>query len=219
MFSATPHTLALDVLDAAPPGGIRRRDLDGDAVFVVEKLLRPRECTALIAAAEALGFAPAGLAVGGGVYRVNDKARNNERVIVDDRQTAERLWHRLGSLVPRMDGRQSVGVNWRFRIYRYRPGQYFRPHIDVRMELSGGGTTLMSMMVYLNDDFTGGQTGFLEKKPRSTRARSRKRNNRTRFAVAPVRGEALVFDHLCLHEGVEVSSGVKYAVRTDVIFR
>lgn len=76
----------------------------------------------------------------------------------------------------------------------------------------------MSMMIYLNDDFSGGQTGFLEKKPR-TSGRSRKRNNRTRFQVEPRRGSAVVFDHLVLHEGIEVSEGVKYAVRTDVIFQ
>ncbi|MFT5681986.1 MAG: prolyl 4-hydroxylase [Myxococcota bacterium] len=217
MFTATPQTLHLGVLDDAPPGGIQRRDLDGDAVLEIQRLLRPRECTALIAAAEGLGFAPAGLAMGNGVYRVNDKARNNQRVIVDDRQTAALLWGRMGSLLPRMDRRDPTGVNWRFRIYRYQAGQYFRPHVDVRMDLPGGGVTLMSMMIYLNDDFQGGETGFLEKKPR-TSGRSRKRNNRTRFQVAPVTGSAVVFDHLVLHEGVEVSEGVKYAVRTDVIF-
>lgn len=218
MFSVTPHTLDLGILDETPPGGIRRQRLDRDAVFTIEKLLRPRECAALIAAAEELGFAPAGLAVGNGMYRVNDKARNNERVIVDDRRTAALLWGRMSALVPALDGRTPVGVNWRLRIYRYQAGQYFRPHVDVRMDLPGGGVTLMSMMIYLNDDFSGGQTGFLEKKPR-TSGRSRKRNNRTRFQVEPVRGSAVVFDHLVLHEGLEVSEGVKYAVRTDVIFQ
>jgi prolyl 4-hydroxylase len=218
MFTATPHTLHLGVLDTAPPGGIQRRELDGESVLVIDRLLRPRECAALIEAAEALGFAPAGLAMGDGVYRVNDKARNNERVMVDDRQTAALLWERMGALMPRLEGRAPVGVNWRFRIYRYRPGQYFRPHVDVRMDLPDGGVTLMSMMIYLNADFEGGQTGFLEKKPRSA-GRSRKRSNCTRFQVSPVTGSAVVFDHLLLHEGVEVREGVKYAVRTDVVFQ
>ena len=31
------------------------------------------------------------------------------------------------------------------------------------------------------------------------------------------RGSAVVFDHLLLHEGAEVTSGVKYAVRTDLV--
>ena len=218
MFSATPHTRALDVLDAAPPGGIRRRCLDGESVVVIDNLMRPRECVELIRTAEAIGFAPAGLAVGGDVYRVNSKARNNQRVIVEDREFAARLWSRCGQLLPRMNGSAPIGVNWRLRIYRYQAGQYFRPHVDVRMALPDSGTTLMSMMIYLNEDFSGGQTGFLEKKPRSSKGRSRKRNNRTRLLVPPVRGAAVVFDHLLLHEGVAVSEGVKYAVRTDVIY-
>jgi hypothetical protein len=39
------------------------------------------------------------------------------------------------------------------------------------------------------------------------------------FAVTPVAGSCLVFDHLLLHEGSEVKSGVKYAIRTDVFYK
>jgi hypothetical protein len=39
-----------------------------------------------------------------------------------------------------------------------------------------------------------------------------------RFAVRPVVGSVLVFDHLLLHEGSEVTAGVKYAVRSDLVY-
>jgi hypothetical protein len=36
--------------------------------------------------------------------------------------------------------------------------------------------------------------------------------------VAPEAGDVLVFDHQLLHEGAEVTRGVKYACRTDVMY-
>lgn len=60
-----------------------------------------------------------------------------------------------------------------------------------------------------------------EGKDRATRrgqARGRKFDNRVRFSLRPPVGSAVVFDHLLLHEGAEVESGVKYAVRTDLVY-
>ncbi len=37
--------------------------------------------------------------------------------------------------------------------------------------------------------------------------------------VKPVPGRVLLFEHRLLHEGEEVSDGVKYVVRSDIMFR
>jgi hypothetical protein len=37
--------------------------------------------------------------------------------------------------------------------------------------------------------------------------------------VVPVPGRVLLFEHRLLHEGEEVSAGVKYVVRSDIMFR
>jgi prolyl 4-hydroxylase len=55
-------------------------------------------------------------------------------------------------------------------------------------------------MIYLNDDFEGGETRF------------------ERATIRPVKGMALVFEHSMLHEGAEVVRGRKYVMRTDVIY-
>ncbi|HVK69187.1 MAG TPA: hypothetical protein VM694_32235, partial [Polyangium sp.] len=55
-------------------------------------------------------------------------------------------------------------------------------------------------------------------KSRRGEGRGRKFNNRVRFAVRPAPGSVVVFDHLLLHEGAEVTAGVKYAVRSDLIY-
>jgi prolyl 4-hydroxylase len=110
-------------------------------------------------------------------------------------------------------------VNTRFRVYRYELGQRFAPHQDVRTRVPGGETRY-SLMIYLSDDFTAGETRFFETKDRASRrgqGRGRKFDNRVRFALRPPIGSAVVFDHLLLHEGAEVTSGVKYAVRSDLV--
>jgi hypothetical protein len=61
-------------------------------------------------------------------------------------------------------------------------------------------------MVYLNSDFSGGETKFYGE------------DRQRRVAVRPERGMALVFVHLQLHEGAPVVSGRKYVLRTDVMY-
>jgi len=61
-------------------------------------------------------------------------------------------------------------------------------------------------MVYLNEEFTGGETKFYQ-------------DDRTlRVTVSPKRGMALVFAHFQLHEGAPVVDGRKYVLRTDVVY-
>jgi len=90
----------------------------------------------------------------------------------------------------------------------------------VRMRLPVGETRF-SVVIFLSDDFDGGETRFYEEKAKQARrgkGRGRKFDNRLRFAVRPPVGSAVVFDHLLLHEGAEVTRGTKYAVRSDLIY-
>jgi predicted 2-oxoglutarate/Fe(II)-dependent dioxygenase YbiX len=183
--------------------------------------MSPKECKRLIAAAEAIGFTHAGLAIGNDTYRVNLAVRNNLRVVLDAQKLALALWERLREHVdPHHEAAPIKGLNDRFRVYRYEQGQRFFPHVDVRTRVPLGETRA-SLMIYLNDGFEGGETRFFEEKDKKSRrgeGRGRKFNNRVRFAVRPAVGSVVVFDHLLLHEGSEVTAGVKYAVRSDLIY-
>jgi len=221
-FRAEPHQLELGstLLTAQPARAVRREEL-GPGCFVLHGMMSPKECRGLVDAAQRIGFTHAGLAIGDDVYRVNLAVRNNLRVVLDDRSLANGLWPRIEHAVdPRHEGAKVHGLNWRFRVYAYSVGQRYFPHYDVRMEL-GPGETRFSVVVFLNDDFDGGQTRFFEEKDKANRrgkGRGRKFDNRVRFAVRPPIGSAVVFDHHLLHEGAEVTRGVKYAVRTDLIY-
>jgi prolyl 4-hydroxylase len=217
-FRAEPHQLGDVVLDPVDPA-VRREDI-APGVYLLHGLMTVRECRRLVAAADARGFSHAGLAIGDDTYRVNLAARNNERVVLDAPDLALGLWPRLRALVdPHHEGAPVRAVNTRFRVYRYTAGQRFAPHVDVRTVVPGGETRY-SLMVYLSDEFADGATRFFEQKDRASRrgsGRARKFNNRVRFSLRPALGGAVVFDHLLLHEGAEVTAGIKYAVRTDLV--
>lgn len=219
-FHAAPHALAVPVIDADRDEPARREDIAA-GVYLLRDLMTPRECKRLIAAAEAIGFTHAGLAIGDDTYRVNLAVRNNLRVVIDAPELAAALWPRMrGQVDAHHEGDAVRGLNSRFRVYRYEPGQRFSPHVDVRTALPQGETRA-SVVIYLNDGCEGGETRFFEQKDRSSRrgeGRGRKFDNRVRFALRPELGGAVVFDHLLLHEGSEVRAGVKYAVRSDLIY-
>lgn len=219
-FHAAPHALTEEVLEPEREGSVQREDV-APGVYVLHRVMSPRECKRLVAAAEAIGFSHAGLAIGDDTYRVNLAVRNNLRVVLDSPALAAGLWARVRALVePQHEGSPVVGLNDRFRVYRYEQGQRFFPHVDVRTGVPRGETRA-SVVIYLSDAFAGGATRFFELKDKASRrgeGRGRKFNNKERFAVRPPVGSAVVFDHLLLHEGAEVTAGVKFAVRSDVVY-
>jgi len=66
----------------------------------------------------------------------------------------------------------------------------------------------MTLMLYLNAPRKGGATNFLD---HSDEGRM--------VSVKPEAGLALLFEHNLYHEGARLDVGVKYAIRTDVMFR
>jgi len=59
----------------------------------------------------------------------------------------------------------------------------------------------VALMIYLNDNFVGGETTFRNLK------------------IHPKKGSCLVFFHDLEHEGTKLISGEKYILRTDIMYR
>lgn len=173
---------------------------------VVDGALSRQACLDVIAAAEARGFLPAD-AVYPPTYR------NNDRQLLDDPHLAHALAHTLHPCLPKtLDGGVLVGLNTRFRICRYRAGQSFTVHQDGAWHPDDHTQSRLTLMLYLNDDddFIGGQTRFYQNRcPDSTVWKT----------VRPRAGRLMLFDHLLWHDGQPVESGVKYILRTDVLYR
>ncbi len=165
-------------------------------LWVVKNVLSKPECDDLIAEIES--SAPK-LATDNPIYRDQD------RVIKDDPVLAKTLFDRLKEHLPNKMGDLEVSsLNSRFRLYRYRPGQQFLPHTDHWYQPNKFEITLHTVLIYLNDGFKGGETDF-------SKEHSEK--------VVPVVGSAAIFQHKITHAGCKVKSGVKYALRSDVIYK
>jgi len=172
-----------------------------DRVFVLSDFIDSLRCQSLVSRAETLGFSDAPISTSGGEAYV-PAARNNSRVILDDSELASDLWEILAPHVPeRIDSWCAVGLNERFRFYRYDKYQSFSRHSDGRFARNEQEESRLTFMVYLNSGYDGGFTDFDE------------------FKVWPSEGMALCFPHELSHEGAVVTHGTKYVLRSDVMYR
>jgi hypothetical protein len=171
-----------------------------EGIWTIQNVLAEAECQEYISLAEVSGFTSAPITTMGG-FEMRPDIRNNTRVILDDHDRARDLWRRVRDHIPPvLEGRQALGLNERFRFYRYDVGQYFAPHYDGFHRRIDGEQSLLTFMIYLNENFEGGETNFGV------------------IVVRPVTGMALLFEHPLLHQGVAVRAGRKYVLRSDVMF-
>eukprot|EP00053_Salpingoeca_punica_P017180 m.164556 g.164556 ORF g.164556 m.164556 type:complete len:687 (+) comp17139_c0_seq1:31-2091(+) len=183
--------------------------------FLLANLLSKRQCARLLAAMETLGYVRDGTdGIGAVVWLALP-------------EQVQALYNRCAALLPP----GSVGINARFRLFRYSPGAVYRPHIDgawpgsgldaegrLDDDLNKGRTMSRStFLIYLNDvpDAGGHTTFFLPAANSDTGIDA--------FGVEPAGGSALVFPHgnaegALVHEGSAVLHGVKYVLRTDVLY-
>lgn len=113
---------------------------------------------------------------------------------------------------------EPMGLNERFRLCRYRPGGFFRPHCDGIYMRSQEEMSLFTCMFYLDSSMEGGATKFL--KHDAVLAGKRSREGDILASVRPRRGMCLLFFQPgLLHEGEDVHGGVKHILRTEVMFR
>jgi hypothetical protein len=172
-----------------------------DEIFTVDDLFTPQECQHWISYSESLGYQPAPVNTAAGPQR-QEEVRNNSRVLWDDQHQANQIWERIAEYVPNVvSGWTAVGLNDRMRFYRYDVGEKFRWHGDGSHRRGNGQRSFLTFLVYLNDDFNGGETAF-----------------RGGVQVEPSVGRGLLFCHWLKHMGAEVLQGRKYVLRSDVMY-
>jgi prolyl 4-hydroxylase len=162
-------------------------------------------CQYLINHAEELGFEKATINTRDG-KEVNNTIRNNDKVEFHDdllENTLEGEFFDMDEIVNGFPGEDFIGVNNLFRIYRYSEGQEFKVHMDGTYEKSSTERSKITVLIYLNDEFGGGETEFVM----------------PHRVVTPETGKLLLFTHKQLHRGNMVSDGLKYVLRTDLMYR
>jgi prolyl 4-hydroxylase len=169
-------------------------------IYTIDNFWRTHECIDFIAKSEDIGYEPAKVGTAN-VQVVMEDVRNNERVIYKDMQLADRLWQQLKPYAPEKIGNSiAIGLNELFRFYKYHPGQKFKKHRDQSYIRENGEASYYTFMIYLNDEYVGGETVFND------------------IVIKPKQGMALLFFHDLEHEGSAVTQGIKYVLRTDVMF-
>lgn len=180
---------------------------------VVHDFLSADECDVLVADAERLGFTSAS-------PDYPPSYRDNDRLVVDMPDLAHALFARLTSCEANSRSLQAlvssagrpVSVNERIRFCRYRPGTQFGAHQD-GVRYGDGCDSRLTFMVYLNEaSFTGGETVFFASSLDAMAGEN---------AIArlrPRKGSLILFDHALWHAGASVHDGVKYVVRSDLMY-
>jgi hypothetical protein len=214
---------------------VTRSEIEGvPGAFQLLNVLSIEECQGLINATESMGYTEdAAVSLGR-----NIRHNMNISCIVDT--TTERLiWSRIAAFIseestPSFTGKIPLGLNQRFRFYRYEKDDYFAIHTDGAWPGSkiinqkpvtdafADRYSLYTFLIFLSEQFSGGETQFLVDKSDSTRPARTPNNAQIKGVRTPV-GGVLCFPHgthplHCLHGSKIITEGVKYIIRSDLLF-
>lgn len=172
-----------------------------DGIWTIENFMSTEECDSWIKYCEEKGFEKAKIGVGR-VQKLNLSIRNNDRYIHDDAKLAKDLYARVKDFAPQELSISTISdLNNRFRFYKYLPGQRFKMHQDGSYIKNINEWSEFTFMVYLNEGMSGGETTFIN------------------CSIKPTKGTALIFKHQLMHEGAEIKDGVKYVLRSDIMYK
>lgn len=166
---------------------MEQEQLEGDDIFLVHDLVSARWCADLIDETEEEGYevAPVNTDVGSVLI---PEYRHNLRVMLDREDWADSLWAQMQALsFPFEEGLTPVGLNERFRFYRYDPGHFFSEHYDGAF-VRGLDESRFTILVFLSDGFQGGETAFGDRA----------------LAVTPKAGMGLFFRHEAISKRAHV---------------
>ncbi|MEM7193900.1 MAG: oxidoreductase [Pseudomonadota bacterium] len=199
----------------------------------INDVLKENECSNFIELSETLEYLP------DAAVSLPRSVRHNDNIVwVIDDQTHDILWSRIENCLQQLPdifgGRPPVGLNCRFRFYRYQKGDYFRPHTDgawpgsrivdgeLRADAFGDRFSRMSALFFLSDDFEGGDTQFMVSQSNPDRP-AVQGDTPVVMNIRVPKGGLLLFPHgthplHCVHSSAPIVSGTKYIVRTDLLF-
>ena len=222
--SSNPASLSSEARQA-----VERVEIENvPGTFQLHNMLSTGECRRLQSITESLGYLP-----DAAVSLPRSIRHNHSATWVVDDATVDIIWRRCASWMADKHnwhfGKKPLGLNQRFRFYRYEPGDYFKPHTDgawpgskvVDEKLVANGFadrwSQLTFLLFLTDDYEGGRTQFY------TTNAPQPFDDDNRVDVTTPMGTALCFPHgmhplHCLHGSEEIKSGAKYIIRSDVLF-
>eukprot|EP00796_Vickermania_ingenoplastis_P007095 gene7095-5029_t len=244
-----PIDSCLDNFHELPP--YTQRNVEGSDCIVVEHFLSDEECDAIVEACEGVGYTYWHQM---NHEEQRDEAKSNEKTnsvrIVD---TIEATFPRLSDVLtkrvmeivrlepkrfsPQMDNAEALferdiegtwmphALSPNLLLGKYNAGGHFMPHVDGSTIVDLNTRSMYTLLVYLNDVDSGGETfllsgdqcsvTYLDPQTNTLRGNPDARTG----AIKPKKGSAAFFYHSLLHEGAPVLAGVKYICRADLLYR
>jgi predicted 2-oxoglutarate/Fe(II)-dependent dioxygenase YbiX len=188
--------------------------------FQIHNILSETECEKIIECTESLNY------LEDAAVSLPRRIRHNNNVTwVADDDTIEILWNRCKPAIVGFESfitqEKALGLNGRFRCYRYEAGDFFAPHTDgswpgsrvINGELIANAYpdrwSIMSIIIFLSDHYQGGATEF--------------EVGDQKIAVKTPAGSALCFPHGThpmhyVHASQTIKEGTKYIIRSDILF-
>jgi len=201
--------------------------------FQLLNVFTKQECENFIQETEQLGY------LEDAAVSLPRSVRHNDNLtwVIDD-TTHDIIWNRCKDFMLDKKNifydKKIVGLNKRFRFYKYAKGDFFKFHTDGSWPGSSVENRLlisdfykdrysqMTFLVFLSEAFEGGATQFLVDKNNPEKPTRNQANAKLVSIKTPI-GGILCFPHglhplHCLHQSEEVVSGIKYIIRSDLLF-
>lgn len=226
MTTSIPVTALVDkaigVLDVpnhdGSPADMVVYNIPGVEGFTATNVLTSQECADCLRQADEAGF-----------YRNGSFAGHRSRATYWDEPLAEKMVARLSPLLQKLvhshdnekmheywfvgeaesvpSGRYiPIGINPFMRVSKYHETGHFGMHRDSGYVRDDQYVGFWTVLLYLNDDFEGGDTTIYDE------------SNRLAHTVKPEVGKVFCFHHHQVHAGLEIRSGTKHIVRTEIMF-
>lgn len=191
-------------------------------IIYIENLLSHKECDFLIEMTEKLGYSYA--------EGFDKKVRSNQRRRTFDKQMSRIMFERLKPFLP--ETKIIDGCIWKldkfldyWRYCKYDCNEHFSPHYDGSKMFLDYSMSIYTINIYLNSkniDFKGGDTRFYMKCQQNAIENDSKESNHVTNIVSSQKGGALIFNHCnkgYLHDGQALTSGKKYIMRADLVYK
>jgi len=181
-------------------------EFDINKIYEYPNILSDKQCNEIISLAKPL-IRPSPV-IGEGGANVPDKVfrTSHNTFITRDHKVVQDIYDKLSKII----GIKSDHFE-QLQVVRYEPGQQYKAHWDACWEdhkcvefLKQGGQRYATFLLYLNDDFTGGETEFPHRN----------------IKIKPVKGKAALFFNLekdnktkledSFHAGLPPTSGIKW---------
>lgn len=168
---------------------VTRHIISGKRLYIIENLLTRAACQDIIVRAETVSA----------LHRAPDVRSSYYRTIFTDRLIVDILMETIRPFLP-VELSENVVIGDELRYNKYYSGDFIAIHLD-GINMSRRMQNAFTVNIYLNDDFSGGETVFYD-------------DNRAEvLRVVPSVGTAVIFEPHIYHAGDTVSSGSKSIMR------